>query len=187
MSRNERVIEAPPEEVFRTLVKPLNFARWVIGSKIVRSVDDGWPKAGSAFHHAIGIGPIHVEDDTRVLEIDEPRRLVMQAGAGPLGSFIVRVVLEPDQHGTRVVMEEEAESGPATALPDFLVDFLTGIRNLGALRRLDRMVEQETEVPGPPSPLATNIIRATARRSRVALAAALGALAVVLLRRRRRR
>lgn len=113
----------------------------------------------------------------------------MRAGAGPLGSFLVRVLLEPDQHLTRVVMEEEAESGPVTWLPDFLVDSLASIRNLGALRRLERMVEQGTEVPGPPSPLATDIIRATARRSRVALAlgATAGLGALVILRRRRRR
>ncbi len=52
-----------------------------------------------------------MEDETRVLEIEEPRRLVMRAGAGLLGSAIVRVLLEPDQRATRVVMEEEFESG----------------------------------------------------------------------------
>ncbi|MDP8930447.1 MAG: hypothetical protein M3O70_18240 [Actinomycetota bacterium] len=130
MSRNDRVIEAPVEEI---------------------------PDAGQATEFRALSD--RFEDRPRPPRTRPTRDPSGDGGAGRIGAVI--------------------------RLPDFLVDSLASIRNLGALRRLERMVQQASGVAGPPSPLANNIIRATARRSRVALAVALGALAVVLLRRRR--
>ncbi len=124
-----------------------NFAYWVLGSKRVREVDRHWPRVGSAFHHAIGFGPLHIEDETELIEVDRPRRLVMKAGMGPAGSATVRLLLEPlGRRRTRVVMEEDPESGITTKLPQRLLHRLVGIRNAGSLRRLARLVEKPESV-----------------------------------------
>lgn len=147
MPRNERVINAPLEKIFDIILEPKYFAYWVLGTKDIRGADEDWPAVGSTFHHSVGVGPIHIEDVTTVLEREEPRRLVLRALTRPLGTAIVRLTLEPDSDGgTRVVMEEETESGPATYLPDFLLYWLVGIRNAAALQRLQRLVEWEATV-----------------------------------------
>lgn len=148
MSRRSRVIKAPPARVFDALLTAENFGYWVVGSKRVRGVDADWPKVGSVFHHSIGFGPLHIDDDTEIKEIDPPRRLVMSARMGPAGSAAVHLFLHPlGRRRTKVVMEEKPESGPARLVPRRLVDRAVGVRNAGSLRRLARLVERPESVP----------------------------------------
>jgi uncharacterized protein YndB with AHSA1/START domain len=143
MSRRTKVIKAPPDRVFDALLTAENFAYWVVGSKEVRDVDDDWPKVGSAFHHSIGFGPLHIEDHTKIVEVDRPRRLVMSARMGPVGSAVIRLMLKPlGRRRTKVVMEETPESGPLRLAPRRLLHRAVGIRNAGSLRRLARLVEK---------------------------------------------
>jgi len=142
MSRMTKVMKASPERVFDALLTAENFAYWVVGSKQVRDVDDDWPKVGSSFHHLIGFGPFHIDDHTKILEVDPPRRLVMSARMGPVGSAVIRLMLKPLRRGrTKVVMEEKPESGVVRLVPRRLLHRAVGIRNAQSLRRLARLVE----------------------------------------------
>jgi uncharacterized protein YndB with AHSA1/START domain len=148
MSRRTKVIKAPPARVFDALLTAENFAYWVVGSKRVRDIDDDWPKVGSSFHHSIGFGPLHIDDHTKIVDIDPPRRLDLSARMGPVGSAAIRLVLKPlGRKRTRVVMEETPESGPLRLAPRRLLHRAVGIRNAGSLRRLARLVEKPDSVP----------------------------------------
>jgi uncharacterized protein YndB with AHSA1/START domain len=142
MSRNEITVAATPDEVFETLLDAWSYQHWVVGSKTIREVDDGWPEVGSAFHHTVGVAPLVIRDCTRVVEIDVPRRLVLDAQVWPTGEN--RVVLEVEERGADsvVVMVETPVRGPVAAIDNPLVHMALTVRNQEALRRLKRMVEQ---------------------------------------------
>lgn len=140
MSVNEITVDAPPPVVWSVLADPPTYREWVVGNKMIRRYDGGWPAPGSEFHHKVGFGPIAVKDKTVALEAEPPRRLVMQVRALPFGTGIVTFELEPDGSGTRVRMGEGAESGPAKLIAP-VVDRIAHVRNAETLRRLRRSAE----------------------------------------------
>lgn len=188
MARNERLVDASPDEVFNEVIEPDNFGYWVVGTKHVRGADADWPRVGSRFHHTVGFGPVHIRDSTEVLEIDPPRRLVMRALMGPLGSALVRLLLEPHRDMTLVAMEEKPDEGPVTWLPDEVNETLATLRNVRAFERLKLLVESGEHAGQLEE--RTRVSRAGGTRGASATVAVAGfvALAVVVwLRRRRRR
>jgi uncharacterized protein YndB with AHSA1/START domain len=142
LSRNEIVIAAPPQRVFDVLSEPGHYADWVVGAADVRDADDEWPAVGSELHHSQGIGPFVLKDETRVLESEPPRRLVLHAEVEPLGTMLIALDLSgtPDG-GTRVVMDEQPASGILAAPPDALVDRALSRRNVASLARLKELAE----------------------------------------------
>jgi uncharacterized protein YndB with AHSA1/START domain len=140
MSRNAILISAPAESVFDVLVDPQEYAHWVVGAKRIRDVDESWPRPGSRFHHAVGAGPAELKDSTKVVEIDRPRRLVLEARFRPPGLACIELDVEslaPDR--SRVTMVEAATiNGPVS---ERLVDPLIAARNWWSLRRLKRAAE----------------------------------------------
>lgn len=143
VARNHVRIASPAREVFEELIEPHNFGYWVVGTKGVRSAEADWPEIGSAFHHSLGFGPVHIEDHTEVVEREEPERLVLRARMRPLGTVVVRLFLQPVNGHTNVVMEEEALSGLLAWAPAGVAERLVALRNRGALRRLKHLVETE--------------------------------------------
>lgn len=142
MARNQRYIDAPPEQVFAVLSDAWSYAEWVVGSTHIRDADAAFPAAGSRFHHTIGIGPLRLHDHTEVLESHPPRRLRLEARARPLGSATVTLDLAPERQGTRVTMIEDPSgfTAPLRFLPP--THLLTRIRNGESLRRLQALVER---------------------------------------------
>ena len=189
VARNERLIDASPDEVFDELIEPDNFGHWVVGTKQVRGADEDWPQVGSRFHHTVGFGPVHIRDTTEVLEIARPGRLVMRALMGPLGSAIVRLLLERHGDATLVAMEEFPDAGPVTWLPDDLNEVLATMRNVRALERLKQLVESEEHAGELEE--RTQVSRAGgthgASAAGVAAVAVVVTFAIVAVRRRRRR
>lgn len=141
MSTNEITIDAPPSVVWSVLADPPTYKYWVVGNKKIRRHDGDWPEPGAAFHHKVGFGPITIADKTVALEAEPTRRLVMQVRALPVGTGIVTFELEPSGAGTRIVMGEAAESGPARFLAPVL-NRLAWLRNAETLRRLRRCSEE---------------------------------------------
>ena len=141
MARNETIIDATPERVFEVLLDPACYGEWVVGSKEIRGADRDWPAVGSRFHHRVGMGPLTIDDHTRIEEIDPPRLLKLRARARPLGTALVTLELSPRNGGTAVTMIED----PADFLSAFafqpLVHLLTRRRNEESLRRLARLAE----------------------------------------------
>jgi uncharacterized protein YndB with AHSA1/START domain len=142
MARNRTLMQAPPDTVFDVLCDADNYPRWVVGASAIRDVDTDWPAAGTAFHHRLGVGPLTVADETRVVEIERPHRLVLHAKARPAGSARVTLELEPAPSGTRVTLVEDPGDLLTRLAFTPLTHLLVRVRNAESLRRLKRLAEQ---------------------------------------------
>jgi uncharacterized protein YndB with AHSA1/START domain len=142
----------PPAVVFDALVTPETYPDWLVGCRDIRAVDTDWPQVDSRFHHRVGlVGPLTVDDSTKVLAIDAPHELVLEVRFRPFGRGRVTFSLEPGGLQDTVVTFDEVPIGPlAVAKP--ALDPVTAHRNRLSLRRrgelLDREVE-EVEAVGP--------------------------------------
>ncbi|MDQ4133961.1 MAG: SRPBCC family protein [Actinomycetota bacterium] len=140
MAVNEIHIDAPPGRVFDLLTTGRRYAEWVVGAKRIRAVDDNWPQPGSQFHHTVGIGPFAIADNTKVLQLDPPGRILLEARVRPFGRAEVELVVESDGPGSRVRMREEPTRGPDVLKR--LLEPTIRSRNAEALRRLRELCER---------------------------------------------
>lgn len=148
MSENHCTIDATPEQVFAVLLDAWTYADWVVGCDRIRGVDAEWPAVGSRFHHTIGVGPAKTDDTTKIVAVDPPRRLVLEARLRPAGIAHVEFVLEPcTDGGTAVTIEEHPIDGPAKALPGIVTEAGLVLRNAETLRRLRKLVESRSAEP----------------------------------------
>lgn len=142
MAENTTTIDAPPERVFAVIADPRTYPDWVVGADVIRAVDSDWPAVGSRFHHTVGVGPAKVDDSTRLVDIEPPRRLVLEASMGGAGAAQVEFVVTPSAGGgTDVTIEEHPVEGIAERLPTALTDAGLKLRNAETLRRLRNFVE----------------------------------------------
>lgn len=141
MAVNFEHIEAPPQRVFDVLSDPESYGYWVVGARKIRGADPGFPAEGTKFHHQQGFGPIRLNDDTKVLESDPPRRLVLHARFRPLGTQKVILQLTPEGAGTKVTMEEKPGDPFTRLVFNPLANLLLRGRNTEALRRLKELAE----------------------------------------------
>jgi uncharacterized protein YndB with AHSA1/START domain len=146
MSLNEITIDAPPPAVWQVLADPPSYEEWVVGNKAILGFDPNWPAAGTEFHHKVGFGPVALKDKTVSLEAEDPRRLVMNVRALPVGHGIVTFELAEAGSGTLVRMHECAAGGPMKLVwPVF--EPLVRLRNAETLRRLKRLAESRHQAP----------------------------------------
>jgi uncharacterized protein YndB with AHSA1/START domain len=138
-AENEIEIDAPPERVWEVLASPECFADWVVGAKDVRDADDTWPAVGSKLHHSTGVGPLTIDDETRVEAAEPATRLVLLADVGAAGSFRVTLELRPTPTGTKLWMHEEPVAGLAGHVPG--TDSAIHARNTISLERLKELAE----------------------------------------------
>jgi uncharacterized protein YndB with AHSA1/START domain len=113
MEETAIVIEAGPGDIWAVLADPNTYPEWLVGAKGIRDVDGHWPEPGSTFHHEVGVGPLHLQDSTSVLESDPPQCLVLEARARPTGVARVEFHLLDVPGGTRVVLAEAPCGWPA--------------------------------------------------------------------------
>lgn len=139
MSCTDRTVKASPEQIWAVLADPYTYGHWVVGTKDIRTADGTWPEQGSTLQHTSGLGPLNLKDNTKVIESDPPRRLVLEARGRPLGIARIEIGLEPQGSSTVVTMTEYAVR-PASAkrLNPILNPFLHS-RNVEALRRLEEL------------------------------------------------
>ena len=146
MAVNEIHIDTSPERVFEVLADWRSYGDWVVGSRYMRGVDPGFPAAGTRFHHQVGWGPLHLNDHTQVLEVDQPRKLVLKAKARPMGTAIVDLTITPEAGGTKVVLRED----PGDPLTAFVFNPLTHLlvrgRNEEGLERLKGLAEDRPDI-----------------------------------------
>lgn len=137
-----RRIPVPPEDVWSVLADGWSFATWVVGACRIRSVDTGWPAAGTGIEHSVGAWPALLDDHTVVEASDPPRELVLHARARPLGEAKVHLLLTADgPDATLVTMREDAVAGPGRFLPRRVRRLLLVPRNVESLRRLELLAE----------------------------------------------
>jgi hypothetical protein len=141
MARNLAVIHAPVRDVFAVLADPKSYAYWVVGSDTIRDADPTWPAPGAKLHHRVGIGPFKINDNTEVLEVSEPWRLVLQARVRPLGTARIILELAEVGDGTRVTMTEVPGDRFSRLLHNPVTDRVLRRRNDVALRRLAELAE----------------------------------------------
>lgn len=138
-------IAAPPDRVFNVLLDPATYPEWLRGAKRIRSVDDGWPAPGAAFHHVVGAGPLVIADQTAVVDHDRPHRLELRAAARPTGVAQVVFTLRPSAHGTTLTIGERPCAGPMRFLWEHggrpVLDPVLRARNADSLRLLKKLIE----------------------------------------------
>lgn len=145
MSRNQRTVEATPQQVWDVLCDGWLYPLWVVGASRMREVDDGWPREGTQLHHSVGSWPLMLDDTTEVLESEPLTRLVLKARAWPSGEAKVTLELRPlNGDRTEVVIHEQAVTGPGSLVPRLLQDPPLAWRNVETLRRLALLVENRT-------------------------------------------
>jgi uncharacterized protein YndB with AHSA1/START domain len=143
MARNDITVNARPADVFGVLTDPGAYGFWVVGAKRIRGHDRSWPRRGSRFHHTVGVGPAELSDDSKVLDVEPDKRLVLEARVRPFGTALINLELKPKKRGkaTKVTMHETAGRGPVKRAWNPLFDVLMHARNSIALRRLKRLAE----------------------------------------------
>lgn len=141
MSENTVEIAAPRARVFEILADPDAYAEWVVGADHIRAADDGWPAPAKRLYHSTGLGPVHVDDSTEVLECEPPGRLVLLAHLGPLGSFQVELVLAEHDDATHVTMREAPVEG-ISRFAGPVGDAVGSARNALSLRKLKEIAER---------------------------------------------
>ena len=136
---------ASPPEVFAVLAEGWLYSDWVVGTSHVRAVDQHWPDAGTRLHHATGVWPLVVRDETVVENLVPDHRLTLKAQGWPLGEARVVIELNASGGGTTVSLRETPISGPGKWLHNPLLEFLLVRRNVEALARLKALVERHSE------------------------------------------
>lgn len=142
MSVTTRTMQATPDQVWEVLSDGWLYPLWVVGASRMREVDQDWPEVGSQLHHSVGAWPMLVNDNTQVVDAIPGRSLTLHARARPTGIAEVRITWEAVGSETRVVMEEDALSGPVRFIPKPVRDPMLSWRNVESLRRLAFLVER---------------------------------------------
>jgi len=137
MARNQTHIDAPPEAVWRVLEDPFAYPRWVVGTDRTVSADPDFPAPGSVFDVHVAFG--HV-DQTKVVELEPGRKIVLDAAARILGPARVTIETRSNGDGTDLTIIEDphGKAAPLKLLPP--VHLLIRLRNAEGLRRLRRIV-----------------------------------------------
>jgi hypothetical protein len=139
----DRFVPADPARVWRVLADGWSYPLWVVGATHMRAVDDGYPAVGTRLHHSVGVWPVQLEDRTEVMACEPQWLLELKGHAWPTGAARIRISLQPEPGGTRVVMDEHAESGPAVLIPGPVQQALLVPRNKESLARLDSIVRKK--------------------------------------------
>ena len=139
MATNRRFMPVPPEAVWAALSDPSGYAYWVVGSKVIRDAESGFPAPGTKFHHTIGFGPLTLDDHTEVLEAERPGLLKLRAKGRPLGTASVTLRMTPEDGGTTVEMVERPDGAFAFLNANPLLHVFTKVRNAESLMRLEEL------------------------------------------------
>jgi uncharacterized protein YndB with AHSA1/START domain len=143
MTTVERVLKTTPQRVWDVLADGWLYPLWVVGATRMREVDQDWPSVGSRIHHSVGVWPVVIDDNTEITECEPLKRLALRARAWPLlGEADVLLDLSVQGAATRVVMSEDAASGPGKLVPKPIRAPGIVWRNNESLRRLAFLAER---------------------------------------------
>ena len=149
VATNERFMPVTPDAVWDVLADPGAYGYWVVGSKLIRDADAAWPRAGSRFHHTVGVGPLTVEDNTEVVEARRPGLFRLRAKARPIGTALVTLEMISRQAdgGTMVRLTENPDGLFAWLSLNPATHAFTVARNAESLMRLEELALLQDE-PG---------------------------------------
>jgi uncharacterized protein YndB with AHSA1/START domain len=141
MTENECLIRASVEDVFAILTDGWTYAAWVVGASRVRDVEPGFPQPGHSIHHSVGVWPLLINDATTVEQYEPLRFLRLKVRAWPTGEGRVEFEAADSLGDCRLVMREMATKGPATLIPEVVIEPVLHTRNDETLKRLALLAE----------------------------------------------
>jgi uncharacterized protein YndB with AHSA1/START domain len=150
VAENECFIDAVPERVFSVLADAHSYEHWVVGAQAVRDADAAWPDVGSRLHHSIGIGPVTLNDNTKVIVSAPPSCLHLEARGRPFGIARVEFDVTAEHGGSRVRLREYVVRPRLLAALNPLFGPLVRLRNAETLRRLTDVVMGSTPADSDP-------------------------------------
>ncbi|MCU1344687.1 MAG: hypothetical protein JWL70_953 [Acidimicrobiia bacterium] len=127
--------------VYGILIDPEAYPYWVMGTRSVRGWDNEWPAVGTSLHHRAGLGPLAIEDSSKVLVAERDQKFTLEVRIGWLGVGTVEVALEPvgANRATLVTLTETSTGGVFGSIPPPILDPMLHARNALSLRRLARL------------------------------------------------
>lgn len=131
-----------PKQVFDVLRDGASYGHWVVGTRTIRKVDEGWPAERCRLHYTMGYGPMRKDDVTTSRCYEPDSLLQMEASAWPAGTVDIRLTAEPADGGVLVSIDEKPVRGPARTLHNPLSDVALKIRNVVTLRRLEQLARR---------------------------------------------
>ncbi|MBA2767534.1 MAG: SRPBCC family protein [Sporichthyaceae bacterium] len=134
-------IATTPERVWTTLADGWLYSAWVVGTSKIRAVDAGFPGAGTKIHHAFGVWPALIQDETEVLASQPVQHLLLQARGWPAGEATTAIDLTPSGGGTAIRIAETPTKGPGAWINNPLAEALLKRRLGECCERLRLLVE----------------------------------------------
>jgi Polyketide cyclase / dehydrase and lipid transport len=144
MATVETFIAASPAQVFAVLADGWLYSNWVVGTSHMRAVDPSWPDVGSRLHHASGIWPLTLRDESEVIAMTPDQSLTLTVKGRPFGEARVQMRLVTEGAGTCVTMVETPTRGPGKWLHNPVSEKLLVRRNIEALNRLLAIAERHS-------------------------------------------
>lgn len=135
------LVRATPEQVWAVLTDGWAYEKWVVGTKEIRSVDEGWPTPGTSIHYSFGAGPLTLDDETTVRIAEPARRLELEIRAGKLGTARLSIQILPWGDDAVLVLDEHPLSGAGAEWHNLVVDSMLRFRNRRMLKALASLVE----------------------------------------------
>ena len=131
-----------PKAVFDVLRDGRSYQQWVVGTRAIREVEDGWPRVGTALHYTVGYGPLRKDDETRSRAYEPERRLELEAHAWPAGTARIELQVDLVHDGCLVSIDEHPLRGLARTLHNPALDLMIKVRNVETLRRLESLARR---------------------------------------------
>ena len=144
MAEVSRFVATTPGRVFDVLADGWYYSNWVTGTSHMRAVEEEWPAVGSRLHHASGIWPAVMRDETVVDAVRPGERLELTASGRPFGQARIVLELTAQGAGTLVTMTETPVAGPGKWLNNPAAEALLVRRNTESLARLAAIAERRT-------------------------------------------
>ena len=143
MAVNTRLMKGlRPSDVWAVLSDGKAYGDWVVGTRGVKEVRGDWPQPGASLHYVVGHLPLRKDDVTRSVDVDQGRRLRLEAHAWPAGSLHIELALHDAPDGVTVSIVERPKRGLLKTLDNPLVDLAIKTRNIETLRRLETCARQ---------------------------------------------
>ncbi|MEV4196011.1 SRPBCC family protein [Streptomyces toxytricini] len=142
MAVQHRLVQCPPDRVWDVLCDGDRYTEWVVGTYDSRQEDDRWPQEGSALRYRLKLGPWTFDGRTIVRIHEPPRRLELEAKAGPHASARIAIELVPWGGETLVVLDEHPLRGRGWTFHHAAIDAVSQIRHRSMLARLARTCEE---------------------------------------------
>ena len=143
--RVRTIIQAPPQELWATVMDPRRFGEWVTIHKQLKSASDGPPRPGATMEQVLQIRGVPFTVKWELEECEEPRLAVWE-GRGPAGSrAVTRYELTEQDDGSTCFDYSNEFTAPGgmlgRAAGRVLVEGVSEREANSSLARLKKLVE----------------------------------------------